>query len=320
MRGYTVYNQSGGQAKSTITRDLAAAHAEAGKRVLILDLDAQNGSISNYLGVDDDKHDENADALTLHLIDRGKDDFDKLIRNAEENIDVIPSHKRLNDLSDYLNNYEAYIGADKPDDWKLAKHELLYKTLKKNDVIQDYDILIADPNAKADMAYYMALYATRSVVIPAVPTRSGYESIEGVSDSAKNFAKISGINIGRVAVVPVMVDMRKGGHKDYAKKLRDEYDAPIYFRLLTPFEDAEDQYETVFKHLKNKKRVSSSQSNILPKYRTLAAHIHMTLNDPLPAGTWNKDELFTGDDFWGSVDVPFSPAEEQQPKAIPEVN
>lgn len=309
MHAYTVYNQSGGQGKTTVARDLGAAHAEAGQRVLVMDLDAQNGSLSNYMGVDDRKHDPEADDLTYHLVDQGQGDFRDLIRTTEPNLDVLPSHKRLNRVDDFLDSHENYIGQTKPDDWEYPRYEQLLRVLRENDVPEEYDVLIVDPNAKADTVYYMALYATRNVVIPAVPTRSGYESIDGVADSAQGFAADRDVNIGRLAVVPTMVDTRKSDHKDYARKLLAEYDAPVYFKSLGAFESAEDEYMSVFRFLKeHRSRVRKSERDILPKYRTLVARICATLGEPLPADTWDRDEYFAGDDFWGDVEVPFAGA------------
>jgi cellulose biosynthesis protein BcsQ len=170
--------------------------------------------------------------------------------------------------------------------------------------------VIIDPNAKADTVYYMALYATRNVVIPAVPTRSGYESIDGVADSAQGFAENQDINIGRTAVIPTMVDTRKGDHKDYARKLRDEYDAPVYFKSLSAFESAEEQYVSIFQLFnEHRSRIRKSERNILPKYRTLVATICATFGNPLPEEAWDGEELFTGDDFWGDVEIPFADAD-----------
>jgi len=156
----------------------------------------------------------------------------------------------------------------------------------------------------------MALYATRNVVIPAVPTRSGFESIDGVADSAQGFAENQGINIGRTAVIPTMVDMRKGDHKDYARKLRDEYDAPVYFKSLSAFESAEEQYVSIFRLFsEHRNRVRKSEQNILPKYRTLVATICATFENSLPEDAWDGKELFTGDDFWGTVEIPVAEAD-----------
>jgi chromosome partitioning protein len=310
MQAYTVYNQSGGQGKTTVARDLAAAHAEVGQRVLLIDMDAQNGSLSNYLGVDDNKRDPDADDLTFHLVEQGQGDFTDLIRTAEPNVDVLPSHKRLNRVDEFLDSHENYIGQTKPDDWEYPRYERLLEVLRKNDVPSEYDVVIIDPNAKADTVYYMALYATRNVVIPAVPTRSGYESIDGVADSAQGFAENQDINIGRTAVIPTMVDTRKGDHKDYARKLRDEYDAPVYFKSLSAFESAEEQYVSIFQLFnEHRSRIRKSERNILPKYRTLVATICATFGNPLPEEAWDGEELFTGDDFWGDVEIPFADAD-----------
>ena len=310
MQAYTVYNQSGGQGKTTIARDLAAAHAEVGQRVLLIDMDAQNGSLSNYLGVDDNKRNPEADDLTFHLVEQGQGEFSDLIRTAEQNVDVLPSHKRLNRVDEFLNSHENYIGQTKPDDWEYPRYERLLNVLRENDVPSEYDVVIIDPNAKADTVYYMALYATRNVVIPAVPTRSGYESIDGVADSAQGFAEDQDINIGRTAVIPTMVDTRKGDHKDYARKLRDEYDAPVYFKSLSAFESAEEQYVSVFRLFsEHRSRIRKSEENILPKYRTLVATICATFGNPLPQEAWDGEELFTGDNFWGEVKMPFADAD-----------
>lgn len=305
MQAYTVYNQSGGQGKTTVARDLAAAHAEIGQRVLVIDMDAQNGSLSNYLGVDENKRASDVDDLTYHLVEQGQGPFTDLVRTAEPNVDVLPSHKRLNRVDEFLDSHESYVGQTKPDDWEYPRYERLLAVLRENDVPSEYDIVIIDPNAKADTVYYMALYATRNVVIPAVPTRSGFESIDGVADSAQGLAESQDINIGRTAVVPTMVDMRKGDHKDYAQKLRDEYDAPVYFKSLSAFESAEEQYTSIFRLLtEHRDRVRSSERNILPKYRTLVATICATLGNPLSEDAWEGKDLFVGDEFWGEVDIP----------------
>ncbi|WP_318571224.1 ParA family protein [Salinigranum marinum] len=309
MQAYTVYNQSGGQGKTTVARDLAAAHAEIGQRVLVIDMDAQNGSLSNYLGVDENKRDPEVDDLTFHLVEQGQGEFRDLIRTAEPNVDVLPSHKRLNRVDEFLDSHANYIGQTKPDDWEYPRYERLLAVLRENDVPSEYDVVIIDPNAKADTVYYMALYATRNVVIPAVPTRSGFESIDGVADSAQGFAENQDINIGRTAVVPTMVDMRKGDHKDYAQKLRCEYDAPVYFKSLSAFESAEEQYVSVFRLFdEHRDRIRKSEQNILPKYRTLVATICATFGNPLPEDAWDGKKLFTGDDFWGEVEIPFAEA------------
>lgn len=304
MLPVTVYNQSGGQAKSTITRDLAGAFAELGLDVLIVDFDAQNGSVSNYLGVDDNKHNTDADDLTLHLIDQGKGPFEDLIASVEgeENIDVIPSHKRFNRVGDRLDQHAQYLEASKSEDWEYPRYQRFLQVLQENNIRDQYDVMLVDPNAKADEAYYLALYATRNLVIPAVPTRGGLESIAGVEDSARNFAAKMDISITNAAAVPTMVKQSKKIHRDYTQEIKQKYPAPVYFKDLGAYEKAEENYVTVFRHLKNA-RIREYNANIMPKFRTLAAYIYARAGRELPNGGWRADEMFRGDDLWGDVDM-----------------
>ena len=107
-----------------------------------------------------------------------------------------------------------------------------------------------------------------------------------------------------------MVDMRKSDHKDYARKLRDEYDAPVYFKSLSAFESAEEQYVSIFRLFsEHRSRIRKSEQNILPKYWTLVATICAMFGNPLPKDAWDGEELFTGDDFWGETEIPFAEAD-----------
>jgi len=304
MLPVTIYNQSGGQSKSTIARDLAGAFAELGLDVLIVDFDAQNGSVSNYLGVDGDKHNSDADDLTLHLIDQGKGPFADLICpvEGEENIDVIPSHKRFNRVGDRLDQHAQYLEASKPADWEYPRYKRFLQILQENGIRDQYDVMLVDPNAKADVAYYLALYATRNLVIPAVPTRGGKASIAGVEDSARNFAEEMDISITNAAVVPTMVNQSKKLHKEYTVQIKEKYPSPVYFKDLGAYEKAEEDYVTVFSHLKSG-RIRDYNSDIMPKFRTLAAYIYARAGRELPNGGWTSDEMFLGDELWGKVDT-----------------
>ncbi|MFD1570367.1 ParA family protein [Halorubrum laminariae] len=299
----TVYNQSGGQAKSTLTRDLAGAFAEQELDVLIVDFDAQNGSVSNYLDLDEDKHNPDADDVTLHLIDQGKGPFEDLIRSVDgtQHIDVIPSHKRFNSVDDRLDDHAQYLKSGKPDGWEYPRYKRFLQILQQNDIQSEYDVILVDPNAKADEALYLALYATRNILIPAVPTRGGFESIQGVKNSTENFGDAMDITITNVGVVPTMVKKSKNIHQEYSQKIKETYPSPVYFKNLGAYEKAEDEFNTVFDHLKGQ-RMRDYNADIMPKFRTLAAYIAHRAGADLPNGGWDEDELFLGDGFWGEID------------------
>ena len=81
---------------------------------------------------------------------------------------------------------------------------------------------------------------------------------------------------------------------------------------MSAFESAEEQYVSILQLLnehRSRIRIRKSERNILPKYRTLVATICATFGNPLPEEAWDGEELFTGDDFWGDVEIPFADAD-----------
>jgi len=303
MVSYTVYNRAGGQAKSVNTRDLAAGHAELGDSVLIVDLDAQKGSVSNFYDIEYDKSDPNADRLTLHLIDQPAGNFDDLIHSAEPGVDIIPRHEELNDLKDILDDKEK-IESRGVGDSEFERYAQLLRVLTENNVSDRYDVVIFDPNAKADEAYYSALYASRNVLIPVETDPKGVDSVDDVFDTASNFAEAKGINIGHLATVATRANNQKKERKNAAEQIRNDYDAVAYFKSLGVYSDAASNQQSVFQEIDQLDRVRDSQVDILPKYRTVLAHIYNEVGSPLPASVLDEYDFWTGDDFWGDVTVP----------------
>ena len=75
MLAYTVYSEAGGVGKTTLAANLAKAEVQAGRDVLVIDLDTQEASLSYLLDVHDDRSNEEADSLLRRMTDRPRDDF-----------------------------------------------------------------------------------------------------------------------------------------------------------------------------------------------------------------------------------------------------
>lgn len=313
MLSYTVYNRAGGQGKSVLTRDLAAAHAEIGHKVLIVDLDGQKEAVSDHYDLDYDKNDSDADRLTLHIMGRPGGSFDDLTHTAEPGVDILPRHEEHNDLEDILDDVES-IASREIGNKDFDRYAQLLRVLQDNNVSEKYDVVICDPNAKADDAYYSALYATRNVLIPAEANPKGVGSIPDVYDTASNFADAKGINIGNIGVIATRADNRKTTKREMAEELRDEYDGVTYFNELSIFDDAAKNKRSIFAEIKQLDRVRSSQEDILPKYRTLLAHIMEEMGSPLSQSVLESEDFWEGDDFWGESITATTQKEEMEVK------
>ncbi|WP_336359037.1 ParA family protein [Haloarcula sp. CGMCC 1.6347] len=198
MLSYTVYSEAGGVGKTSLTANLAVAHARAGLDVLTVPLDPQDGDLSRLLGVDDDRADSSADNLVRHMVNSPRGPFEDLVR-ATEGVDVVPEHNMLSDLSDHLSREQAKA-EDLGDAYNI--YAQLQRVLRDAGVGDDYDVLICDPPATESDHLYNAIYATRNLVIPVEPSWKGQASVEGLAELATNFADQLNIDVGVLGAVP----------------------------------------------------------------------------------------------------------------------
>ena len=226
MLAYTMYSEAGGVGKTTLAANLAKAEVEAGRDVLVVDLDTQEASLSHLLDVDGNRDDDQADSLLRHMIDRPRGEFSGLIETSE-GIDVVPAHNILEYAEKHLRRREEEA-ADFGESWNPNKQ--LLRVLREAGVHERYDTLIVDPPATADVKLHNAIHATRHLVIPFEPSGKGYESVRGLDQLVGGLEEQLGIEVGVLAVVP----NRYKGMNDQDRFLEqlsaDGWDVPIRLR------------------------------------------------------------------------------------------
>ena len=204
MLTYTPVSEAGGVGKTTTAATLAVSHAQAGHRVLAIDMDTQNGSLTYIFGPDYDRGDPESDSLVRHLVGRPKGDFRDLTHQVEQGVDLIPSHNMLEDIHEFLLNEKNQ--AERLGESYSMYHQL-HRVLQEANVRENYDVIIVDSAGKAGPILYNALVAVRNVVIPFEATAKGQESIEGLDDLVEGLEENIGVDIGVLAAVPI-------GYKD----------------------------------------------------------------------------------------------------------
>lgn len=217
---YTVYSESGGIHKTTWTANLAAAHARQGFDVLVIDLDHQAANLTYLFDVGGGRDDPDADNLVRHVLDRPNGSFEGLIRETEEGVDVLPAHDMLEDFTELLLQRERFE-EDMGDEFN--RYEQLHRVLwRENKIQEDYDVVLIDPNARAENMLFNAIYATRTLVAPTKPAGKGSKSLDGLDDLLGGMADDLGIDVGVAAVILSGVS-DTSTHQRYVGEIEADY-------------------------------------------------------------------------------------------------
>ncbi len=154
----SVANQKGGVGKTTTTINLAAALGEAGKKVLVIDMDPQ-GNTTSGIGVDK-KEVEN----TIYQLMLGECSIQESIcRDVLENVSLIPANVHFAAAEVEL------IGVEKQE--YILKNEVEW-------IMDQYDFILIDCPPSLSTLTVNALTASDSVL---VPIQCEYYALEGLS-------------------------------------------------------------------------------------------------------------------------------------------
>ena len=271
MITYTVYNEAGGVAKTTLAANLAHAHVRQGLDVLVIDLDPQDGSLTYLLGIDAPRADGEADNLVRHMLGRPKGDIHDLIQSTDLGIDVLPSHNMLESFTELLVNGEKM--AEQMNE-EFNRHTLLHSVLADSGLPGEYDVIICDPQATAGPVLYNAIYATRSLTVPLELSGKGAQSKEGLDDIVVNMESTLGIDVGVLAVVPNGLKDTKSQLEHVETIQNGEYPVPVTIRDRESMMGRMwDLNTTAYEVAHSRNRVRERELDTLAKIDTLADHI-----------------------------------------------
>lgn len=295
MLSYCVYSEAGGVGKTTLSANLAVAHARAGLDVLVVPLDPQEGDLSHLFRVDDDRDDSSVETLVHHLVGRNEEPLANIIRTAEHGVDVVPEHNRLEDLGEALRREQDARG-DFGESFPIWTQ--LQRVLREASVNEHYDVLIVDPPASSGPHLYNGLDATRNLVLPIEPSGKGQASVSGLTDLVTNFEAELDINIGTLAAVPIRV---KGTNDQEAviEEIRElGFDVPEIFGDRTSlFEGSWRQRCSAYRYIQNHRpRQREYELETLAKFDRLARHIEREVgvdapNPPEPGDLEHQPEV-----------------------------
>src|SRR6202044_1698748 len=251
-----VANQKGGVAKTTTVASLGAAMVEAGRRVLLIDLDPQ-GCLTFSLGQDPDKL-----AVSVHEVLLGEVEPNAALVDTAEGMTLLPANIDL-------------AGAEAMLLMRAGREYALKRALAK---LSDIDVIIIDCPPSLGVLTLNGLTAADEVIVPLQCETLAHRGVGQFLRTVADVQQITNPELRLLGALPTLYDSRTTHTRDVLVDVSDRYDLPV---LAPPiprtvrFAEASASGSSVMAGRKNKGAVA---------YRELAQALvkHWKSGKPLP--------------------------------------
>lgn len=200
-----ITNQKGGVGKTKMAVCIAGAFAEAGKSILLVDLDQQGNLTETFF----DNKDTIKPSVNDLLVDNPELDTAQIIRNSGiEKIDVLPGNIALRNL-------DARTAGES--DAQMYLDDAL------EPVRDRYDFIIIDCPPSLGMAVRMACVAAQNVIIPVEPERFAVSGTRRVIEFVDQVKRRVNPDLSVMGLVLNKINATRRLDRKYVELIRNAY-------------------------------------------------------------------------------------------------
>lgn len=199
----SIFNNKGGVAKTTTTSNLGAYLARHGKKVLLVDMDAQ-ANLTSSVGLEDDELEVTINDL-LREQEFKKERILEVMQPTEfERLYILPSDITLSDAEIELSSY---------DDRESILKKILYSV---NDI---FDFILIDCPPNLGLMSVNSLVASEYLIIPMSPGFFSSKGIKHLVDIFKLIKETLNPNLDILGILLTRYDARKNISKEIRENI-----------------------------------------------------------------------------------------------------
>jgi len=206
-----VYNEAGGMGKSTLARALAEGMANAGFKVLAIDADPQGTLTSWLLGGEEPALEETLFYLYKH---RSLPEP----RQVNENLHLIPAMPEMHQVNELIGQVPGTT-------------MYLARALKKDGVLERYDLVVFDTKGARDALVESALMAANLALVPFQPSPKGVVGGLAAVQAMLGYGEFHDLDDFALGAVPNMLDTRVKADRrglEHIRGMLAEWGVPLF--------------------------------------------------------------------------------------------